>query len=177
VYSAPETPIPPNVIARSEATRQSPPERHVTSGEITTPLSGARDDLYRSSFAGHDRLAGRLRQVGSPRSLALPRDDKRQRGVHACSRGQAARNRSGWRTAYFQRWKRADQAQAWLFRRPCLLKVEKKSMPSGHTPRPRLSAFAFGSAARGRRSLEHGGGDRWQGPASSSPRIRTPHSR
>jgi len=35
--------------------------------EITTPLSGARDDLYRSSFAGQDRLAGRLREVGLPR--------------------------------------------------------------------------------------------------------------
>jgi len=47
-----------------------------SSPEIATPLSAARDDLYRSSFAGQDRLAGSLlREVGSPRSLSLPRDD------------------------------------------------------------------------------------------------------
>jgi len=63
---------PPRTSLRGAERRSNLDVRTSPSGGITTPLSGARDDLYRSSFAGWDRLAGRLREVGSPR---FARDD------------------------------------------------------------------------------------------------------
>jgi len=47
---------------------------HATKEEITTPLSGARDELYRNSFAGQYRLAGRLKGGRIATVVSLPRN-------------------------------------------------------------------------------------------------------